>query len=66
MLTVYGGVIMAVSCCTGLSFLTLDIVCGPFSYIWVARLWAFFKLLMNILMVAASFVKLHVLASVLN
>ena len=29
----------------------------------VARLWAFFKPLMNILIVAASFVKLHLLAS---
>ena len=33
---------------------------------WVARLWAFFKHLMNILIVAASFVKLHLLASVSN
>ena len=70
MLTVDGGVIMAVSCCTALSFSTLDIVllsvCGPFSYMWVARLMAFFKPLMNIWTVAASFVKLHLLASFLN
>ena len=32
----------------------------------VAKLWAFFKPLMNILMVAASLVKLNLLASVLN
>ena len=32
----------------------------------VARLWAFFKPLMKILMVAASFIKLHLLVSVLN
>ena len=70
MLTVNGGVIVAVSCCTALSFSTLDItslsVCGPFSYMWVARLWAFFKPSMNILMEAASFIKLHLLVSVLN
>ena len=70
MLTVDGGVIMAVSCCTALNFLNSDIallsVCGPFSYMQVARLWAFFKPLMNILMVAALFMKLHLLASVLN
>ena len=34
------------------------VFCGPFTYMSVARLWAFFKPLMNILMVAASFVKL--------
>ena len=70
MLTIDGGVMVAVSCCTALSFLTLDIaslsVCGPFSYMRVARLWAFFKPLMNILILAASFVKLHLLASVLT
>ena len=32
----------------------------------VAKLWAFFKPLMNILIVATSLVKLHLLASVLN
>ena len=32
----------------------------------VARLWAFFKPLMNMLIVGASFMKLHLLASVLN
>ena len=41
-------------------------ICASFSYIWVARLWVFFKPLMYILMVAVSFVKLHLLASVLN
>ena len=70
MLTINGGVMVAVSCCTTLSFSTSDIVsmsvCGPFSYMWVAKLWTFFKLLMNIQMVAASFVTLHLLASVLN
>ena len=70
MLTIDGGVMVAVSCCTTLSFLTSDIallsICGPFSYMWVARLWAFFKPLMNNLIVATSFVKLHLLASVLN
>ena len=61
---------VAVSCCTSLSFLTSDIallsVCGPFSYMQVARLWASYKPLMNILIVATSFVKLHLLASILN
>ena len=33
---------------------------------WVAKLWAFFKPLMNILIVATSLVKLHLLAAVLN
>ena len=41
-------------------------VCGPLSYMQVAKLWTFLKSLMNILIVAASFVKLHLLASVLN
>ena len=70
MLTIDGGVMVAVSCCTALDFLPLDItslrICGPFSYMLAARLWAFFKPLMNILIVAVSFVKLHLLASVLN
>ena len=70
MLTIDGGMMVVVSCCTALSFSTLDIallsICGPFSYMQVARLWAFFRPLMNILIVAASFVKLHHLASVLN
>ena len=70
MLTVDGGVMVAVSCCTASSFLTLDIaswsVCGSFSYVWVARLWAFFKPLMNIQIMDASFPKLHLLASVLK
>ena len=70
MLTIDGGVMVAVSCCTTFSFLTTDIallsICGPFSYMWVARLWAFLKPLMNILMMAASFRKLHLLAYVLN
>ena len=61
---------VVVSCCTALSFLTLDIaslnICGPFSYMQVARLWAFFKPLMNMLIVATSLVKLHLLASVSN
>ena len=69
-LTVDGGVMVAVSCCTTLSFSTLDIeslrVCGPFTYMWVAKLWTFLKSLQNILIVAASFMKLHLLASVLN
>ena len=70
MLTIDGGVMVAVSCCTALSFSTLDMLslraCSPFSYMWVAKLWAFFKPLMNILIVATSLVKLHLLASVLN
>ena len=33
---------------------------------WVAKLWSFFNPLVNILIVAASLVKLHLLASVLN
>ena len=70
MLTIDGGVMVAVSCCTALSFLTSDIVllciCGPFSYMQVARLLASFKPLMNILIIATSFVKVHLLVSVLN
>ena len=62
MLTIDGGVMVAVSCCTALSFLTSDItslsICGP-------RLWVFFKPLKNIWIVAASFMKL-LLASVLS
>ena len=58
-----GEIIVAVSCCTALSFSTLEMesvsVCSPFSWMWVARLWALFNPLMKILMVAASFVKLH-------
>ena len=65
-----GGIIMAVSCCTALSFSTLEIasvsVCGPFSQMKVGRLWVFFNPLMKILMVAAWFIKMHLLASVLN
>ena len=61
MLTVDCGIIMAVSCCTALSFSTSDIaslsICGPFSQMWVARLWAFFKPLMNILMVGCNIYK---------
>ena len=70
MLTIDGGVMVAVSYCTALNFTTSGIallsICGPFSYMWVARLWAFFKPVMNILNVATSFVKLHLLAFVLN
>ena len=70
MLTIDVGPMVAVSCCTTLSISTSDItllsVCGPFSYMQVARLWAFFKPLMNILIVGTLFVKLHLLASVLN
>ena len=33
---------------------------------WVAKLWASFKSLINILIVAASFMKLHLLVAVLN
>ena len=69
MLTIDVGVMVAVSC-TALSFSTSDIallsVCGAFSYIKVAKLWAFFKPLMNILIVATSFVQLCLLVSVLN
>ena len=70
MLTVDGGMMVAVSCCTALSFSTSDIaslnICGPFSYMWVAKLCAFFKPLMNIHIVATSFVKLYLLVAVLN
>ena len=69
MLTVDGGVMVAVSC-TALSFSTSDIallsICCPFSYMQVAKLWAFFKPLMNIMIVATSLVKLQLLAAVLN
>ena len=70
MLTIDGWVMVAVSCCTALSFLTSEIVllsiCGPLSYMCMARLWTLFKPWMNIQIVAASFIKLHLLASVLN
>ena len=70
MWTLDGGVMVAISCCTALSFSTSDIVllsiCSPLSYMWVAKLWAFFSPLMNILIAATSLVKLHLLASVLN
>ena len=70
MLTIGGGVMVAVNCCLALSFLTSDIallrVCSPSSYMWVVKLWAFFKPLMNILIAAVLLVKLHLLASVLN
>ena len=55
---------------TPLSFSTYDMaslgVCGPFSYMQVAKLCVFFKPLINILIVATSLVKLHLLAAVLN
>ena len=67
MLTIDGGVMVAVSC-TAFSFFTLDIALltfvVPSHNMQVARLWAFFKHLMNILIVTTSFVKLHLLASV--
>ena len=70
MLSVDGGVMVAVSYCMALNFLTSDIallsICGPFLYMWMARLWAFFKPLINLQIVAASFMKLHLLAYVLN
>ena len=70
MLTVDDGVKVAVSCCTALSFSTLDIallsICGPFSYMQVARLWPFFEPLVNIQIVATSLMKICLLASVLN
>ena len=38
-----GGIIVAVSCCKALSFYTSEIVsvsvCGPFSKMWLAKLW---------------------------
>ena len=41
-LTIDGGVMAAVSCCTALSFSSSNIaslsVCSPFSYMWVAKL----------------------------
>ena len=70
MLTLVGGVMVAVSCCTVLSFSTSNIaslsICSPFSYMWMAKMWMFFTPLMNILIVVASLVKLHLLAAVLN
>ena len=69
-LTVDGRVMVAVRCCTALNFSTSDIVLlriyGPFSYLQVAMLQTFFKPLLNILIEAASLVKLQLLASVLN
>ena len=68
-LTVEGGMIIAVSCCTEFGFFTSKMasvsVWGPFLLIHVAKLWAFFSPLTNILIVAAPFVKLHLFASVM-
>ena len=41
-------------------------ICSPFSYISVAKLWAFFKPLINILIIVTSLVKLHLFAAVLK
>ena len=68
--TVEDGVNVAVSCCVAWSFSTSDIasvrVCGPFSCICTAKVWAFLSSLTKILMVAVLFVKLHLLASLLK
>ena len=70
MLTIDGGVMVAVSGCTALSFSTSDMaslsICGPFSYMQVDKLWASFNPLINILVVATSLVRLYLLAAVLN
>ena len=59
-----------VICCAAWSFLTSFMVsagvCGPFSYTLVAIVCTFFKPLRKILMVAASLLNLHLLASHLN
>ena len=59
-----------VICCVAWSFSTSFIasvkVCGPFSYTLVAMVCAFYKPFRKILMVAASLLNLHLLASHLN
>ena len=59
-----------VICCAAWSFSTSFMVsvrvCGPFSYTLVAIVCVFFKPLRKILMVAASLLNLHLLASHLN
>ena len=62
---------MAVSCCTAFSFLTSDMAFAD--HLWSLLIYTggqaigtLQTLNENILMVAASFVKLHLLASVLN
>ena len=61
---------VAISWCIALSFSTSDMAslstCSPFSYMQVAKLWGFFKPLMNIWIVATSLVMLHLLAAVQN
>ena len=59
-----------VICCAAWSFSTSFMVsarvCGPFLYTLVAIVCAFFKPLRKILMVVASLLNLHLLASHLN
>ena len=59
-----------VICCAAWSFSTSFMVssrvCGPFSYTLVAIVCAFLRPLRKILMVAASLLNLHLLASHLN
>ena len=61
------GIKVDVICCAAWSFSTSIMVsarlCGPFSYTLVARVCAFFRPLRNILMVVASLLNLHLLAS---
>ena len=61
---------VGVICCAAWSFSTSFMVsarvCVPFSYTLVAIVCAFFKPLRKILMVAASLLNLHLLASHLN
>ena len=69
-LTNEGGNKVDVSCWAALSFSTSLMVsatlCGPFSYTLVARVCAFLRPFINILIVAASLSNLHLLASHLN
>ena len=66
MLTVEDGMIVLVSCFAAFSFSIFVIayfnVCGSFSSILAAKLCAFLRPLVKLLMVAVSFVKLHLLA----
>ena len=66
-LTDEGGSKVDVICSAARSFSTSFMVsarlCGPFSYTLVARVCAFFTPLRNILIVAASLLNLHLLAS---
>ena len=59
-------VICWAACSFSTSFMVSARLCGPFLHTLVARVCAFFRPLRNILIVAASLLNLHLLASHLN